>query len=288
VISQHPKTKRTRLAVLVTSYNRKDKTTECLRALYDQDLAPDIDLAVYLVDDASTDGTSEAVRSQFPAVHIIAGSGSLYWCGGMRLAWQQACHERYDYFLWLNDDTLLRPGAIQLLLNTDRNGRTIVAGSCCDPITGHHTYGGRIRKNTHVKLPNKPIPPSEKAIPCDTMNGNIVLVPSSVVNTIGILSSEYSHVMGDTDYGLRAQEAGIEILVAPGYLGTCARHGTVSPWTDPRIRLHQRLQSMCEPKGFPPREWYVYVRSHTGYRWPIYFIKPLVRVIFPSWWSATY
>ncbi|MFC1652798.1 glycosyltransferase family 2 protein [Planctomycetota bacterium] len=277
-----------RIAVLITCYNRKDTTLACLKTLFGQVLPSQVRLDVYLVDDASTDGTSDAVRQTFPTVHILNGSGLLYWSGGTRLAWQQALKKQYCYYLWLNDDTCLTPNALDILLAVDKTAQKIVVGSCCDPITGEHTYGGRIRRNTRIQLPTEPILPEDRPIHCETMNGNIVLVPQFVVDTVGILSSEYTHTIGDVDYGLRAQKAGLSVLVAPGYLGKCARHKQIAAWTDPHTSLLKRLKNMCEPKGFPPREWYVYVRRHTGYQWPFYFVKPFVRVLFPWLWPASY
>ena len=47
------------IAVLITCYNRKDKTLLCLESLFKQQgLGIDFSLAVFLVDDGSTDGTA--------------------------------------------------------------------------------------------------------------------------------------------------------------------------------------------------------------------------------------
>jgi GT2 family glycosyltransferase len=79
-----------RIAVLITCHNRRDKTLKCFEALYKQESIEDLRLQVYLVDDGCTDGTAEAIIAEFPETRILKGSGSLYWCGGMRLAWEEA------------------------------------------------------------------------------------------------------------------------------------------------------------------------------------------------------
>ena len=79
------------IAVLLTCHNRKDKTLLCLKALYDQEgLNSDYLIEVFLVDDASTDGTAAAIKDKFPLVNIIQGNGYLFWNQGMRLAWKTA------------------------------------------------------------------------------------------------------------------------------------------------------------------------------------------------------
>ena len=75
-----------KIAVLMTCHNRKESTLRCLRGLPS-------DLDVFLVDDASTDGTSDAVREVSRAerdgrVEVREGNGSLYWAWGMALAWR--------------------------------------------------------------------------------------------------------------------------------------------------------------------------------------------------------
>ena len=62
-----------RIAVLLTVYNRRDKTLYCLDRLYHQENMDNYKVDVFLTDDGSTDGTSEAVCTKYPKVHIIKG-----------------------------------------------------------------------------------------------------------------------------------------------------------------------------------------------------------------------
>ena len=89
-------------AVLLTVFNRKEKTLECLGRLFDQLPIEDLQIDVFLTDDGCTDGTAEAVENLFPSVHILKG----IWNRGMLMAWKAAAETRnYDAYLWLNDDT---------------------------------------------------------------------------------------------------------------------------------------------------------------------------------------
>ncbi len=75
-------------------FNRKDKTIECLRRLYNQLPIKDYIVDVYLTNDGCTDGTPEAVKQLFPQVHIIDGDGSLFWNRGMYIAWQESSKKK--------------------------------------------------------------------------------------------------------------------------------------------------------------------------------------------------
>ena len=279
------------IAVLMTCFNRREATLKCLRALYDQNIAENVDFNVYLVDDGCTDGTGVAVRRQYPKVRVLQGNGNLYWCGGMRMAWSEAMKENYDYYLWLNDDTILLPGAFDALLKTahsiqEKEGREgIIVGSCRDPESGQHTYGGKIKRNRHSRLPDQPMPPIDEMNHCDTMNGNLVVVPRQVFILLGNLSPEFTHAFGDVDYGMRGRRSGVPISVAPGHLAECAANVRVRPWTARNVPLKERWRDMCNPHGLPPKQWYLYVKRHTGSAWPYYFLKPIFRVIIPQLWS---
>ena len=144
---------RTKIAALLTCFNRKEKTLACLDALFKQALPAEVDILAYLVDDASTDGTSEAVRQIYPQVKIFSGDGNLFWNGGMRGAFTEAMKDDPDYYLWLNDDTLIYPETVGVLLETTQKlsekgeAKAIIGGSTCDPETDQTTYGGVVRNN---------------------------------------------------------------------------------------------------------------------------------------------
>jgi len=260
------------VAVLMTCFNRRAQTLRSLRSL-DQANAGAARLSIVLVDDGSSDGTSDAVTAEFSDATVISGDGSLFWNGGMRRAWSVALQMQPDFYLWLNDDTELRPRAIEDLLalyyETD-DKRTIVVGHTVDPNTGALTYGGYVRKpGAWSKL--QFVRPSELDADCDTMNGNCVLFPASAAADIGTNSEYYRHAFGDNDYGLRAKRAGYRIrqLAVPvakqernlGY-EQATRALTLTNWR--RILFH--------PKGVPMREWYHFCREHGGRLWPANFV----------------
>ena len=98
-----------RIAAVMAVHNRRDLTLACLDSLRAQQLAGGT-LDVFVLDDASTDGTAAAVLERHPDVRLLRGDGQLYWNGGMRRAFGEAMAGDYDYYLWMNDDTELDDG----------------------------------------------------------------------------------------------------------------------------------------------------------------------------------
>jgi GT2 family glycosyltransferase len=200
------------IAVLLTVHNRVRNTLLCLGNLYQQDLADSTtELSVFLVDDGSTDTTYKEISTQFPHITLIQGSGNLYWNQGMRLAWSTALADtrRFDAYLWLNNDTLLFPSALDSLVavlheQVKTVGQAgIAVGSCIGNNsvgTKTTTYGGR--------GPRGMIQPDiSSCTPANAMNGNCVLVSQNCVEKIGIQRDliwkiKFGHALNSDRYWL--------------------------------------------------------------------------------------
>lgn len=277
-----------RLAVIMTCHNRREKTLSCLNALFNQEFETKLNVDVYLVDDGSTDGTSEAVKKDYPDVNILHGDGGLYWNRGMNKAFGRAIEGGYDYYLWLNDDTYLFPNGINHLVETHNKlmlkgiSRSIIVGSAQDAETKCHTYGGVKREHVLKPLSLRKTPPGDEPIRCDTANGNCILIPKDVVNKVGNIDTVFQHRWGDHDYGLRASRAGCSIWIAPGYIASCSLNTVEATWEDVTLPIKERIDKLRSIKGIHPKDYMIYVRRHAGIMWMFYWIWPYVKIIFTS------
>lgn len=266
-----------RIAAIMTVFNRKEDTLRCLRSLATQD-AGGVELSVFVVDDASTDGTASAVEAEFPHIRLIRGDGDLYWNGGMRLGYEAALAEGFDFYWWLNDDVELDGDALARLLHAAelleerRQWPGILVGSMRHPEDGQVAYGGVARHSRWRRFQFSLIEPHEvDPVPALTMNGNCVLIPKAVAHDVGNISADYRQKMGDFDYGLRAQQKDYPVWVAPGTYGTCATHP--GRRTDEQPLIHE-LRRLWSVKELPPAAWMTFVRRWGGLLWPIYFLSP--------------
>ncbi|MGK7922757.1 MAG: glycosyltransferase family 2 protein [Trichodesmium sp.] len=281
-----------RIAVLITCHNRRPTTLACLEALFQQELPSAYNFQVYLVDDGSNDGTGDAVRAAYPTVKILTGDGSLFWNGGTRKAFGEALKSDYDYYLWLNDDTLLYRQTLDNLLSLHKSitekgyALSILVGATCDPETGTLTYGGQLRSNWWHPLKFHVIEPTKEPLLCHTMNGNCVLIPRNVAEVVGNLDTIFVHSSGDIDYGLRLRKHGGYVWLAPGYMGTCKTNSSSGTWQDSNISIRQRWQKVIGVKGLPIQEWKVFARRHGGYLWFLYWWLPYLRLILTSVFSG--
>lgn len=263
------------LVVLMCSYNRKARTLAALSALFAQTVPTPYQLQVFLLDDASSDGTADAVQKLYPQVCLLQGSGQLYWNGAMRLAWQHALAQQpaAAAFIWLNDDVVLDDNALLRLIKAWELAQSCsnqpvgaVVGAMREPGTARLSYGGRCRHSRLQPLRLGPVlAASDQLQRCDFINGNWCLIPAAVVTQIGILSPDFTHSMGDYDYGLRAQQAGFLLYQAPGSFGDCAANSGRGGVLDTALPMAQRLSLLNLPNRWPPAaEWREFIRAHGG------------------------
>jgi len=276
---------RNRVTALLTSYNRKVNTLECLARLELAARHACVSLDAVLVDDASTDGTAAAVTAAFPWVTLERGDGSLFWNRGMYQAQATAMQRGADYLLWINDDTLLVENALSNLLDTLGTLRlrlsqtVIVVGSTADRATGRLTYGGSVSPNRLHRFTYSKVWSATKPVECEVMNGNLVLIPLKIAQAVGNLDPVFEHAMGDTDYALRIRAKGFRIFVAPGFVGHCSNNTISGTYRDATLPLSVRWKKMMSRKGLPPRSWGHFTRRHGGPAWPIYFVWPYIKLI---------
>jgi len=281
-----------RAALLLTCFNRKDKTLSCLESIYSQLPVKNLELEIYLVDDGSTDGTGDAVAAKFSAVRLLRGDGSLYWNGGMNMAWSAARADGFDAYMWANDDIDLDPDALSVMVHAFNEGHDdcgvepVIVGNFCETDSGKHTYGGFSVKQTFRGMATKRILPNGQIARCDTFNGNLVLIPNSVVEMVGMLDPQYTHAFGDMDYGLKCMKNNIPMYITPEYLGRCSRNSIKGTWVDSTLPLAERYRKLLLPTGIPPKEYFYSCRKHSGRGVCIIaLVKLYLRLLLPDFWA---
>lgn len=271
-----------KMAVLMACYNRCAKTVECLEHLAIAAKGTGVDYQLFLFDDGSSDGTAEAVQALEPNAVIIRGDGSNYWNRSMNRAFDVALKAGYPAYLWLNDDTMLKPYAFSMLLSALDSvapDEAIVAGAISDPESGQTTYGGARYVSTRLRpFLATVVHPGTQPQMVDVVNGNVVLIPDGIARKLGNLDPVFEHGMGDTDYSMRARKLGLRILLSAGYVGTCSKNSAKGTHRDTALPLMQRVRQIFSNKGLPWRSWLTMCWRHGGVLWPVHFLWGYIKV----------
>lgn len=289
-----------KIAVLLTCFNRKEKTLSCLAGLYESQRvynernSSPIELEVFLTDDGCTDGTAQAVKEAFAgkSIHILQGTGNMFWAGGMRFAWKEAQkrHGEWDYYLLLNDDTTINADCFNELMNTEAYSLTqykqlaVASGITCsadDPTK--ITYGGDIIPN---KFNGRQIRLGRSSAPqmVDLTNANILLVPKKVVDKIGIFYEGYRHGRADNDYSMLARRKGIPVLITPGACGTCENdHGSKADFRNKVLNMSQKERTAYF--NHPIRcnhDYLTFIRRNMPARYPLSWLFRMMLTYCPK------
>lgn len=267
-----------KIAVILTCYNRKSKTVNCIRSIADKN--PGLDFRFVVVDDESTDGTKEAVDDLPYHVKRIEGDGKLFWTGGMYLGMDYVLKQssKVDYVLLVNDDVDFYDNAVINMINTLKAVCSdVVVGATMDS-QGKMSYGGVQMLSRHFARFELMEPGTDKQ--CDTFNCNAVLIKSDAFALAGNLDRKYTHSMADYDYGISLRRLGLIVVECPQYVGFCDDNDDQGTWRDTSLTRKERLSLKESPKGLPLKDWFHFINKNYGLLSALYHtITPYVRIL---------
>lgn len=279
MIEQVTKKEQVHIAVILTCYNRKEKTTACISSL--AEYCKDYRLDFIVTDDRSTDKTVEALNNLPYSIKIIEGTGKLFWNRGMNWSMEYVLEhsDHYQYVMLINDDVIFYRDAIERLMRRlVSSGGDIVVGSTVDS-KGEMSYGG-VKKTSKRFAKFRLIEPSEEIVFCDTFNCNCILMKIETYCTLGILDPVYVHSMGDYDYGMTAVRKGYKIVNCDAHIGMCDDNDYEGTWKDVSLPRRERLRLKESPKGLPKHDWYYFLKKNYGFLTACYHsITPYIRII---------
>lgn len=233
--------------VVMPVHNRWDKTRQSLDCLRKQTHR---NLRIIVVDDGSTDGTSEHAKRDYPEVTVLQGDGNLWWSGGVNMGIEFSLREasKYDFLLILNNDLSFGENLVaDLCQESIEKGRAAVVAVSRDNHTGDLVDTGMIVdwKGARIVAAHKwseGDPPAEP----DAFTTRGLLLPVAVVSAAGKLRvKELPHYLSDVEYTLRIRKLGLPIFrstrvtasLDTSTTGIRVEPGTRSPWRDIRDHL---------------------------------------------------
>ena len=206
---------------MVLAWNGKPLTLECLDSLaalrYEN-------ASVILVDNASADGTADAVRKAHgDRVAVIENEENLGFARGNNVGIRRALDEGADFVLLLNNDTVVDPALLDRLVE-------VIAGSDEIGIVGPKIYyasppdriwfaGGEVLLSRglsrHIGIRERDTGRYDSIRDVDYVTGCALLARREVFEKIGYLDPVFAAYYEDTDFCMRARRAGFRVVYAP-------------------------------------------------------------------------
>lgn len=197
-------------------------------------------LELWIVDNASTDGTRAILSELLPHAHLLANERNLGFTGACNRALRQLLDSPTppEYVLFLNDDTEPEPDLLERLLEL-ADERTLVApktylhgqpGLLDDACGTFDWTRGRWRESTFARPEG---PSDQHAHPVEVANLSCLLVPRRCFEAIGLLDDAFFVYYDDTDFCRRARDTGFRILYQPSAVVYHHKGATIGGQTTP-------------------------------------------------------
>ena len=209
-----------RVEIVAPVHNRREITLQCLRSLARLD-GENLQIHIVIVDDGSTDETSEAIKKEFPDVELVKGNGNLWFTEGTNVGVRAALEHNPDYILMINDDQVFDSKFLTYMVETaEKYPRSVIGSLLLLWDTPHRLFqiapvwntwkgGWQLWENQTIwTIPKKPWK-------VDIIVGNCVLVPVEAIREEGLMDSKRYPNFGDAEYTPRLRKKGWQLLIEP-------------------------------------------------------------------------
>ena len=219
-----------RLSVVFLSYNTRDLTEQALRTVLDA--AEGMEVEIFVVDNASHDGSADMVAEKFPAVKLLRNEDNVGFAAGNNVALRQVVGE---YVLIINTDTIVRRDTLRALAGFLDEHPEVGACGCkiLDP-------DGTLQLDSRRGFPSPmaafckmsglsrlfPDHPSisryhmtyldpEQTAEVEVLSGSCMMVRKAAMDQVGLLDEDYFMYGEDIDWCYRIHKAGWKIFYVP-------------------------------------------------------------------------
>jgi len=207
------------IVTVILNTNRRDATLECLDSLNRCTCSRH---QAIVLDNASTDGSVEAIREGHPQVEIVALTENRGYAGNNNVGIELALEKGADWVFVLNEDTVLDPECLQRLIEVGGGDRSI---GIVGPMVYHHddpdiiqSAGGRLSRyweSSHIAENERDQGRFVEPHEVDWISGCAIMVRREVFEDVGAIDERYFYYWEETEFCIRARRRGWRIVQIP-------------------------------------------------------------------------
>ena len=212
------------VSIIIVNWNTKKLLLDCIRSIHET--VKNISFEIWLVDNASSDGSVEAVKQNYSDVKIIQNKKNLGFAAANNIALERMCGQ---YALLLNTDTILTNGAVEDLFDFMEKNQD--AGMACGQLLNQDGS----KQNSIANFPGihslicnesllqllfpRKFPGKrrkyKKPVEVDSCIGACLMVRKKAMDEVGLLDKRYFFFFEETDWAYRMKQAGWKIYFVP-------------------------------------------------------------------------
>lgn len=246
------------VSVIIVNWNTRDLLRDCLKSVYEQ--TKDILFEVIVIDNASSDGSVDMVKSEFCQVVLIENKQNRGFAAGVN---QGIAVAKGRYALVLNSDTIVCDNAIgKTMRYADKHPEAALVG--CQVLDNSNTiqmtcfrFPSVLNLFLHTFALNKIFKkhhflgrewmlwwPRDSEREVEVVSGSFMLVRRNAIDDIGLMDEDYFLYYEETDWCYRFAKAGWKILFWPGAkIIHC--HGGRNSSKQEALKMAVQMQKSC-------------------------------------------
>ncbi|MCL4553173.1 MAG: glycosyltransferase family 2 protein [Candidatus Marsarchaeota archaeon] len=204
------------VSIVVLNWSQLEDTCECLASLRDVTYA---DYHVIVVDNGSVDGSPDVIADRYPEVRLIRNEQNLGFVGGNNVGIEAALQTQADYVLLLNNDTVVDPGMVSILVEVaEADSRIAAVGPQIfyyDEPTRLWFLGADVGwplAKVEFWHQNEENPyPQRQVVETDYLAGAGMLIRTSIIRQLGAFDPYFFAYWDDVELCVRFARAGYQI-----------------------------------------------------------------------------
>jgi len=209
------------LSIIITNYNRKDLLINCLNSI-EKYLPKILNHTIYLVDDASTDGSAEYIEEKYPEIILIKNSENFGYVKSVNYGVRRSSG---SYILLLDSDTQLIGDIFTPMLNFIKNDKIgavgvkqlseqgVIKGSCDSyPSIIHFIVGQKLSSYLNLKIKKKEY---KEPYEVDVVYSSCILTTRRAFESAGFFDESFYFLDADVYYCYKLRQCGFKCYVMP-------------------------------------------------------------------------
>ncbi len=212
-----------KISCIILNWNGKQYLKDCLDSVLSSSYK---NLKVIVVDNASTDGSSEFIKNNYKKVVVIENKTNLGWTGGNNKGIKYALGKKTDFIFILNNDTQIDKKCIEELAKEidEKDEIGIVGPKIFLKVNGKKTNrisfaGGKFKPNRYfgVHIGNNKLDSKAygKVKQTEFVTGAAIMIKNEVFKKVGLFDDKYFIYYDEADFCMRARKKGYKIFYVP-------------------------------------------------------------------------
>lgn len=207
------------LGIIICNFNKIDYLKGCVETLLNSNFR-DIEYEIIVVDNASTDGSSEFIKDNYPQIILLQNETNTGGSGGFDRGIKYCIENKYEYVALLDNDILLEENTLINLIDYIKNNPQVgvVGSKICtmdnpdilQEMGSFIDYENKFNVYTPLKS-HKDDNSLPEVVVCDYVPACCMITTNEVLEKVGSFNTEHFIYWDDMDWCTRVKRAGYEI-----------------------------------------------------------------------------